>query len=77
MTDVPVFPSLVAVMMAEPVATPVTIPVVLSTVATAGVLLDHVMTRPLKALLLASMSVGLSGKVAPTWTTFVAGKILT
>jgi len=77
MTDVPVFPSLVAVMMAEPVATPVTIPVVLSTVATAGVLLDHVMTRPLKALLFASMSVGLSGKVAPTWTTFVAGKILT
>src|SRR2546430_17022802 len=77
MTDVPVFPSLVAVMMAEPVATPVTIPVVLSTVATAGGLVDPVKNRPLKAVVLAAMRAEAGGKVAPASAHFGAGKVHT
>src|SRR5258708_18985381 len=52
----PLWPSLVALIMAPPTATPVTTPL-LSTVATAGALLAHVTTRPLRALPLASLSV--------------------
>src|SRR5438093_11079204 len=45
MVAVPLLPSLVAVIVAEPAATPVTRPLLL-TVATAVLLLEQVMTRP-------------------------------
>src|SRR3989449_1690072 len=56
---VPLCPSLVAVMVAEPAATPVTRPLPL-TVATAGLPLAHVTTRPTSVLPLASFSVARS-----------------
>ena len=59
MADVPVLPSLVAVIVAEPGATAVTTPVVL-TVATAGLLELHVITRPESVLPLASFVVAAS-----------------
>jgi len=46
---VPLWPSLVAVIVAEPVTTAVTRPLA-STVATAVLLLDHVTTRPVSVL---------------------------
>src|SRR5713226_1200518 len=46
MVALPLLPSEVAVIVAEPTATPVTRPVAASTVATAGVPLAHVTTRP-------------------------------
>jgi len=56
---VPFFPSLVAVMVAEPAATPLTSPVPL-TVATAVLLLPHVTTRPDSAFPLASRGVAVN-----------------
>ena len=53
MADVPVCPSLVAVIVAEPVATAVTTPLA-ETVATAALLVAHVTTRPLRAVPFAS-----------------------
>jgi hypothetical protein len=53
MADVPLFPSLVAVIVAEPAATPVTNPLA-ETVATAALLVAHVTTRPLRAVPFAS-----------------------
>src|SRR4029077_2765779 len=61
---VPLCPSLVAVMVAEPPATPVTSPLPF-TVATAVLLLAQVTTRPDNGLPLASFGVAVSCTVAP------------
>jgi hypothetical protein len=52
--EVPLLPSLVAVIVAVPANWPVTTPPPL-TVATELLLLDHAMTRPLSVLLAASL----------------------
>src|SRR5436309_12769118 len=62
---VPVFVSLVPVMVAEPAATAVTRPLPF-TVATPGALLDHVTTRPLRVFPALSFVVGVSWTVPPT-----------
>ena len=62
---VPLFPSLVAVIVAEPVATALTNPLT-ETVATVALLLVQVTVRPLKGLPLASSGVAVSCCVAPT-----------
>jgi hypothetical protein len=74
--DVPLFPSLVAVIVAEPAATPVTRPLVF-TVATAALLLLHVTTRPVKALPPASRGVAVSCTVCPVVTLADAGATVT
>src|SRR6184192_4171030 len=61
---VPLWPSLVAVIVAEPAATLVTSPLAF-TVATAGVLLAHVTTRPDSGLPLTSLGVAASCTVWP------------
>src|SRR5438874_10983536 len=65
--DVPLLPSDVAVMVAEPAVTPLTSPLPL-TVATAVLLLAHVITRPDNGLPLASFGVAVSCTVSPTAT---------
>ena len=60
--DVPLFVSEVAVMVAEPVVTPLTRPLEL-TVATALLLLPHVIVRPVRVLPFASFGVALSCSV--------------
>src|SRR5438874_3237546 len=65
--DVPLLPSDVAVMVAEPAVTPLTSPLPL-TVATAVLLLAHVITRPDNGLPLASFGVAVSCSVNPTCT---------
>src|SRR5712692_5776099 len=72
----PVFPSLVAVIVAEPSETPATKPLV-STVATDGALLVQVTTRPLSGLPLASLVVAVSRAVCPTPTVAVGGLTVT
>src|SRR2546423_879600 len=72
MAEVPLFPSLVAVIVAEPGVTPDTSPAPL-TVATAVLLLDQVTVRPESVLPLASFSVALSCTVWPGWIESVAG----
>src|SRR3989441_845448 len=72
----PVFPSLVAVIVTALAATPVTSPVE-DTVATAGALDAQVTDRPESTLPAASRSVAASCTVAPTITTAVAGLIPT
>jgi hypothetical protein len=57
--DVPLLPSLVAVIVVLPPLTAVTNPLA-STVATEGVLELHVTARPVRTLLLASVSVAVS-----------------
>src|SRR5436190_23419931 len=78
---VALFPSLVAVMVAEPAATPVTTPTVTwplaVTVAIAALLVDHVTTRPLNGLPLASRGVAVSCTACPTAALRVAGLRLT
>jgi hypothetical protein len=74
--DVPLCPSLVAVMVAEPVATPVTNPLPL-TVASPASLLAHVITRPTSAFPLASLGVAVSWTVCPAATVAEAGLTLT
>ena len=59
MADVPLFPSLVAVIVAEPTATPVTKPLPL-TVAAPVLELVHVTVRPVRVVPLASLSVAVS-----------------
>src|SRR5204863_191446 len=59
MLEVPLCPSLVAVIVAEPAAPAVTSPLP-STLATDVLLLDHVTARPVSALPLASFGVALS-----------------
>src|SRR5438045_7781146 len=58
MLEVPLCPSLVAVIVAEPAAAAVTSPLP-STLATDVLLLDHVTSRPVSALPLASFGVAL------------------
>src|SRR5438876_4772989 len=65
MTAVPLLPSLVAVIVAEPAATPVTKPLLL-TVATAGLLLAQVTTRPASELPAESLVTAESCRVSPT-----------
>src|SRR5437016_13443106 len=65
--DVPVLPSLVAVIVAEPAVTPRTSPLPF-TVATAVLLLDQVTTRPDNGLPFASLGVAVSCTVAPCCT---------
>src|SRR6266404_6454904 len=65
MADVPLCPSLVAVIVAEPATTPVTKPLA-ETVATAALLVPHVTTRPLRAVPFASFGVAVTWVVAPT-----------
>src|SRR5436305_15101483 len=65
--DVPLLPSDVAVMVAEPAVTPLTSPLPL-TVATAVLLLAQVITRPDNGLPLASFGVAAIGSVSPSDT---------
>src|SRR3989442_4655344 len=67
MAEVPLFPSLVAVIVAEPAVTPVTSPVPF-TPAADGLLLDHVIDRPVRMLPFASFSVVVSCSVWPSLT---------
>jgi hypothetical protein len=73
---VPLFPSLVAVIVAEPAATPVTTPLD-ETVAIPVLELDHVTVRPVSTLLFASRAVAVSCTVWPTVTLGAAGETLT
>src|ERR1041384_330266 len=76
MTAMPLLPSLVAVMVAEPALPPVTRPLAF-TVATAMLLLDQVMLRPVSVFPDASLVTAESCVVAPTNTLAVAGLTLT
>jgi len=76
MAAVPVLPSLVAVMVAEPAATAATTPLA-ETDATPGALLDHVTGRPFRMLLAESFVVALSCTDVPTRRLALAGKTLT
>src|SRR3989442_1475226 len=71
-TAAPLFPSLVAVIVAVPAPTPLTSPLPL-TVATDALLVVHVTTRPPSGVPLASFGVAVSCAVAPTGTLAVAG----
>src|SRR6266516_350047 len=73
---VPLFPSLVAVIVAAPVVTPVTSPLAL-TVATAVLLLAQLTDRPDNGLPLASFGVAANCTVWPTCTDVVAGFTVT
>ena len=74
--DEPLWPSLVAVIVAVPAATPLISPLPF-TVATAGALLAQVTTRPLSGLPLASLELAASWALAPTCTLAVAGLTVT
>src|SRR5439155_842937 len=76
MADVPLTPSLVAVMVAEPTAAPVTRPLAL-TVATPVLLLCQVTARPDRAVPLASLGVAVSCTVDPACTEAAVGATLT
>src|SRR3989442_1100641 len=76
MADVPLCASLVAVIVAEPAATPLTSPLPF-TPATDVLLLDHVTTRPVSGLPLASFGVAVSCTVWPTDTLVDAGVTVT
>ncbi len=73
---VPLLPSLVAVIVAEPAPTPVTSPLA-STVTTTVLLLVHAITRPGSGVLLASSAVPVSCTVAPWAIDAVGGVTLT
>src|SRR3989441_4855524 len=70
--DAPLFPSEVAVMVAEPAARPVTSPVPLTRAIVLSPL-DHVTTRPVSGLPFASFGVAVSCTVWPTCTLGDAG----
>src|SRR5438067_12214264 len=72
MAAVPLFPSLVALIVMEPGVTPLTRPLVL-TVATDVLELDHVTVRPERGSPLASFGVAVSCTVWPACTEAVAG----
>src|SRR6185503_12595033 len=74
--DVPDFPSLVAVMVAEPVLTALTIPFT-ETVATAGLPLDQVTARPVSVLPAESFVVALSCALPPMRSVPEAGATTT
>src|SRR6184192_2541996 len=76
MAAVPFWPSLVAVIVAEPATLPVTSPVPV-TVATDVLLLAHVTERPVRMLPLASRRVALSCTVWPAGTLADAGLTVT
>jgi hypothetical protein len=76
MADVPLIPSLVAVIVAEPAATPATNPLAL-TVATAVLLLAHVTTRPVSATPFTSFGVAVSCTAPPAATVPVGGFTVT
>src|SRR6266699_590665 len=76
MLDVPLLPSLVAVIVAEPAATPVTRPLAL-TVPTELLLLAHVTVRPVSVLPFASFGVAASWTVCPACTDAGAGLTVT
>src|SRR5205809_2896432 len=76
MAAVPLWPSLVAVIVAEPATFAVTSPVPV-TVATAVLLLAHATERPVRMAPLASRRVALSGTVWPTGTLAGAGLTVT
>src|ERR1041384_3775229 len=76
MAAVPLLPSLVAVIVAEPAATAVTRPLA-STVATAVLLLDHVMTRPVSVLPVESLVTADSCCEPPTTMVGDAGLTVT
>src|SRR5437762_13930952 len=67
MAAVPLLPSLVAVIVAEPAATPVTTPLEL-TAATAALLVAQLTARPLSALPAESRGLAVSGTDPPTAT---------
>src|SRR5207244_817286 len=73
---VPLCPSLVAVIVAEPAATPVPRPLA-DTVATAALLVAQVTARPLRAVPFASFGVAVNWVVAPTVTPAAVGLIVT
>src|SRR6266513_2073610 len=73
---VPLWPSLVAVIVAEPAATPVTRPLPF-TPAAAALLLAHVTTRPVSVLPAKSLITALNCWVAPTWRLAVVGLTVT
>src|SRR5437879_11308660 len=70
--EVPLCPSLVAMIVADPAATPLTSPLPL-TVATAVLSLAHVTVRPASGVPLASFGVAVSWTVCPAWTLAGAG----
>src|SRR2546422_846483 len=72
MADVPLCPSLVAVIVAEPTAAPLTRPLEL-TVATDVLLLDQLTVRPVSGLPLASFGVAVSWVALPACTLAEAG----
>src|SRR5436853_15861 len=74
--EAPLLPSLVAVIVADPVTFAVTRPLVL-TVATVVLSLDHVVVRPASGLLLASRGVAVSCTVWPTGTLAEGGVTVT
>src|SRR5207237_655083 len=76
MADVPLWPSLVAVIVADPATTPVTNPLAL-TVAAEVLLLDQVIDRPVRVLPLASFNVAVSCRVWPSFTVADAGASVT
>src|SRR5437867_3584838 len=76
MADVPLCPSLVAVIVAEPATLPVTSPLEL-TVATDVLELAHVTTRPDNGLPVASLGVAVSCTVLPSFTEADAGVTVT
>jgi len=76
MLAVPLCPSLVAVIVAEPAAAPVTKPLPV-TVATDVLLLAHVTVRPDNGAPFASCGVAVSCTVPLTWTEAAAGATLT
>src|SRR5438046_10222459 len=76
MAAVPLCPSLMAVIVAEPATTPLTSPLEL-TVATAVLLLDHAIVRPDSGLPPPSFGVAVSCTVLPSFTFADAGVTLT
>jgi len=72
----PLFPSLVAVIVADPAVTPVTNPAG-DTVATLGALLDHVTLRPVSTLPAESLVTAVSCSVDPTFTVPEDGETVT
>src|SRR2546427_290854 len=74
--EVPLWPSLVAVMVAEPATTPLTRPLAF-TVAIEVLPLLHDKTRPVKGLPLASLGVAVSSPAWPASTVADAGLTLT
>ena len=72
----PLYPSLVAVIVAEPIARPVTRPLGYTT-ATVGSLLRQVTVRPVSGLPLASFTVAVSCTACPAATFVAAGLTVT